>query len=77
MALAPELVEILACPKCHGHLLYGEAEALLACPACRLGYRIEEDLPILLIDEAASVDEATVARLSGGARSGGGTPAPR
>ena len=54
MSLDPELLEILVCPKCRGDLEYRETEQELRCPACRLVYRIEQDIPILLIDEAES-----------------------
>ena len=52
MPLDPELLEILVCPKCKGELEYRESEASLLCHACRLRYRIEDDVPIMLIDEA-------------------------
>ncbi len=54
MALDQRLLEILACPKCKGELEYREDEDLLLCHACRLRYRIEDDIPIMLIDEAES-----------------------
>lgn len=49
-----ELLEILACPKCKGDLEYKPEENQLICPSCRLIYRIEDDIPIMLIDEAES-----------------------
>ncbi|MGH7562358.1 MAG: Trm112 family protein [Gemmatimonadales bacterium] len=52
MALAPELLEILVCPKCKGDLEYRPEEAVLICHACRLVYSIEDDIPVMLIDEA-------------------------
>lgn len=52
MSLAPELLEILVCPKCKGDLDYRKEEAVLICHACRLVYSIEDDIPIMLIDEA-------------------------
>jgi LSD1 subclass zinc finger protein len=52
MTLDARLLEILVCPKCRGELEYLEADSELRCPACRLAYRIEDDIPILLIDEA-------------------------
>jgi uncharacterized protein len=55
MTLAPELLEILVCPKCKGDLEYRPAEGVLVCPVCRLGYPIEDDIPIMLIDEAKPV----------------------
>lgn len=50
--LDPELLEILVCPKCHGELEYRPEEPALLCHACRLRYPIEDDIPIMLIDEA-------------------------
>lgn len=55
MTLAPELLEILVCPKCKGDLDYRPAEGTLVCSSCRLAYPIEDDIPIMLIDEAKPV----------------------
>ena len=55
MSLAPELLDILVCPKCKGDLEYRPDEAVLICHACRLAYPIEDDIPIMLIDEAKPV----------------------
>jgi len=56
MPLPPELLDILVCPQCKGDLEYREApdEALL-CHACRLMYMVEDDIPIMLIDEARAI----------------------
>ncbi|MDW8059271.1 MAG: Trm112 family protein [Thermomicrobium sp.] len=49
-ALDPELLDLLACPACHGPLrLSGDR---LVCERCRRRYRIEDGIPILLVDEA-------------------------
>lgn len=48
------LLDILACPKCKGELEYSEEEDQLICHECRLIYRIEDEIPIMLIDEAES-----------------------
>jgi uncharacterized protein YbaR (Trm112 family) len=54
MSLSPDLLEILVCPKCKGPLEHRTAPApeALACHACRLIYAVEDDIPIMLIDEA-------------------------
>ena len=52
MALAPELLEILVCPKCKGDLEYRSEPESLVCHACRLIYAVEDGIPIMLIDEA-------------------------
>jgi len=50
--LDKELLDILACPKCKGDLEYDQENSWLICWACKLRYRIEDDIPIMLIDEA-------------------------
>jgi uncharacterized protein YbaR (Trm112 family) len=50
--LSDKLLEILACPKCKGDLNYDRDNNRLICENCRLRYRIEDDIPIMLIDEA-------------------------
>lgn len=50
--IAPELLEILACPKCHGKLELVAEPPALDCHACRLRYRIEDGIPVMLIEEA-------------------------
>jgi hypothetical protein len=52
VTLAPELLEILVCPKCKGNLEYRTAPESLVCHACRLVYAVEDGIPIMLIDEA-------------------------
>lgn len=47
-----ELLSILACPKCKGPLILAEEGSRLLCDACRLGFRVDDGIPILLIDEA-------------------------
>ncbi len=54
MALPKSLLEILACPKCKGVLVYHEQDARLACAACRLAYPIRDDIPVMLIEEAST-----------------------
>ncbi len=52
MSLAPELLDILVCPQCKGPVEYRPDEAVLICRACRVAYPIEDDIPVMLIDEA-------------------------
>jgi uncharacterized protein YbaR (Trm112 family) len=63
MALQPLLLEILACPDDKGPLLYFEDEDSLYNPRTRRRYRIEADIPHLLVDEAETVDGAEHQRL--------------
>ena len=52
MALSPQLIEKLVCPKCGGDLAYREDDDRLDCHVCKLSYKITDDIPVLLIDEA-------------------------
>lgn len=52
---APELLEIIVCPACHGSLaLGGGAEPELVCQDCGLAYPVRDGIPVLLVDEARS-----------------------
>ncbi len=57
MAISEELLGILVCPKCKGEICLNEAGDGLICEACRLMYRIEDDIPIMLIDEAVPLPD--------------------
>ena len=63
MALDPQLLEILACPQDKGPLLYFETEQALYNPRLRRRYAIRDDIPVMLIDEAETVDDAEHDRL--------------
>jgi hypothetical protein len=52
MPIAPELKEILACPKCKGELEFREQQGEIICRACKLVFRIDDDIPVMLLDEA-------------------------
>ncbi len=56
MTLSNQLLEKLVCPKCKGKLSYQEDENRLVCENCRLAYRITDDIPVLLMDEAEKID---------------------
>jgi uncharacterized protein len=74
MALDAQLLEILACPEDKGPLLYFEDEDALYNPRLRRRYPIREDIPIMLIDEAESVDDAEHERLLAKAEAQGIAP---
>ncbi len=57
MAVSKELLEIIACPKCRGELKLSEDEKFLICEKCKIKYPIEDDIPILLVDEAKPLDD--------------------
>ncbi len=57
MTINPELLEILACPKCKGSIRLNQMQDGLICDQCRLLYEIRGDIPIMLIDEARPVTD--------------------
>lgn len=63
MPLNPALLEILACPQDKGPLLYFADEGLLYNPRLRLVYRVIDDIPNMLVDEATTADDAEHRRL--------------
>ncbi len=63
MALDPKLLEILACPEDKGSLLYFESEDALYNPRLKRRYDIKDDIPVMLVDEATTVDDAEHDRL--------------
>lgn len=56
MSLKPELIEVLACPKCKTGVRVSKNEEYIVCDSCRLLYEIREEIPVMLIDEAKQVE---------------------
>lgn len=52
MALSERLLAKLVCPRCRGKLDYKENENRLVCNECSLAYKIVDNIPVLLVDEA-------------------------
>jgi uncharacterized protein YbaR (Trm112 family) len=74
MALQTQLLEILACPEDKGPLLYFEDENALYNPRLKRRYEVRDDIPIMLIDEAETVDDAEHQRLTAKAEAEGIKP---
>jgi uncharacterized protein YbaR (Trm112 family) len=74
MALDPQLLEILACPEDKGPLLYFPDEQALYNPRLKRRYDVRDDIPVMLIDEATTVDDAEHQRLLAKAEADGVTP---
>ena len=53
----PKLLEILVCPLSKGPLLYDAAAQELISDQASLAYPIRDGIPIMLIDEARSLDD--------------------
>jgi uncharacterized protein YbaR (Trm112 family) len=52
MAVDPALLEILVCPACRTPVHVVKDGAGLKCDTCRRVYPIQDDIPIMLVDEA-------------------------
>ena len=60
MSLSPELLKILVCPKCKASLEhYAGPPEVLVCRDCRLVYAVQDGIPVMLIDDAQPLDDAT------------------
>ena len=71
MALSRELLEILVCPESREPLIYfpdGDPRdggaPFLFCPASRLAYRIDDDIPVMLVEEATRMSPSEATRLA-------------
>jgi len=56
MSLSKEMLDILACPSCHGPLHYDQDRNDLVCRHCRLVFSITDGIPVLLLEEARKLD---------------------
>lgn len=56
MSLSKNLLEILVCPKCKREVYLSKDENYLICTHCKLKYPIREDIPVMLIEEAESLN---------------------
>ncbi len=62
-SLNPRLLEILACPKDKGNLIYFEDEEMLYNPRLQMRYEISQGIPVMLIDESIVVTQVEHERL--------------
>jgi uncharacterized protein YbaR (Trm112 family) len=58
MAIDPRLLEVLACPEDKGPLLYLQADGALYNPRLRRKYRVEDGVPVMLVEEAVTLSPA-------------------
>jgi uncharacterized protein YbaR (Trm112 family) len=64
-AVDPRLLEILVCPLTKGPLRYDRQRQELVSDKARLAYPIRDGIPIMLVDEARSLDDTEKAALAG------------
>jgi uncharacterized protein YbaR (Trm112 family) len=62
------LLDILVCPADRGPLLLVDEGRKLYNPRLRRAYRIDDGIPVLLVDEARDVDDEEHARLTAQSR---------
>lgn len=58
-----KLLEILVCPLCKSSLIYRKTEQALICKADRLAFPIQDDIPVMLADEARKLTPEEIERL--------------
>jgi len=56
VAINPDLLTILACPKCRQSVTLVDGKDGLACAACKTVYPIRDEIPVMLIEEAVPVE---------------------
>jgi uncharacterized protein YbaR (Trm112 family) len=61
--LDPQLLELLACPEDKGPLLYFADEHALYNPRLKRRYAVTDGIPVMLIEQAVSVDDDEDRRL--------------
>ncbi len=52
------MLDIIACPKCKGRLELKPDQSGLTCRNCELLFKIEDNIPILLIEKAEKCPES-------------------
>ena len=57
MPVSAELLEILVCPACKAKVEPKADGSGLKCVTCRRVYPIQDDIPVMLIDEAKVEDD--------------------
>lgn len=50
-----KLLDILVCPVCKGPLIYRKADKELICKPCRLAYPVQDDIPVMLEEDARKI----------------------
>lgn len=52
VALDERLMEVLACPSCHGRLEHKDRRKAVLCLDCLLQYPVVDGVPVMLVEEA-------------------------
>lgn len=57
MEISPDLLAILACPKCKEPVEPSDDHRFLICRHCKLKYPVQDGIPIMLPDKAQPLEE--------------------
>jgi uncharacterized protein YbaR (Trm112 family) len=52
MTVSKDLLDVLLCPKSKAPLRYDVTHNVLICDQSQLVYRVEDDIPVMLVEEA-------------------------
>ena len=63
MPVPKDLLDIMACAFCKSELRQEGEKLHCANPECKIVYSVKDDIPIMLIDEAETVDDGEHDRL--------------
>ncbi len=61
MAISQQLLEILRCPNCRSEVELSKDEKTIKClgPDCGLIYPVKDEIPVMIIEEAAKPSKGT------------------
>ncbi|MBN2071454.1 MAG: Trm112 family protein [Candidatus Krumholzibacteriota bacterium] len=51
-----DLLDILACPRCHEKVILSDDEKWLVCNECSVRYPVEDDIPIMLVERSENIE---------------------
>lgn len=60
MDIPKDLLAYLACPQCHNSVRASRDQEAIVCQKCQLLYPVREGIPVMMVDQAIPVGEASV-----------------
>lgn len=55
MTVSTNLLEILVCPLCKKKVVQAEMGVYVECSDCQLRFPVQNDIPVMLVDEAEKI----------------------
>lgn len=59
-----KLLDILVCPNCKGKLIFLQKTNQLICKFDKLAFMIEDEIPVMLIDQATTLTDDEITTIS-------------